>query len=567
MPTPIHKLSGLLAGLLVSAALAFSAAPAAADKPSADKPAVTDKTAGADKSTADKSTADKSATDKSGGDAGPGGHFKIESQASEGSVTIGGRKIDYQAHAGTLIVHGKGWDDVAQNADKDEKVPPAEASMFYTAYFARNAGGAAARPITFLFNGGPGSSTIWLHIGAFGPKRVLTPGDTHPGAAPYAVVNNEYSLLDASDLVFIDAPGTGFSRILGKDREKEFFNIDGDARAFADFIVQFLSKYGRWNSPKFLFGESYGTTRNAKLIAILETEKFLDFNGVINLSQIEVFDANADNAETNPGVDLPYLVALPSYAATAWYHHRTSNAPATLPALLSEVEQFAMRDYALALLAGSTLDATQRHAIAGKLHDYTGLSVDYIEKANLRIDIGEFTKNFRDDSDATIGRLDARFAGPTIDRLSKRADYDPQFAAIGSAYAAAFNDYVRGTLNFSPDRTFRVIPEDINAAWAATASHISLLEGKAPNLLPDLAVAMKYNPRLKLMLNSGYYDLATPYYEGVYELNQLPIPDSLRANIEIRFYESGHMVYAHEPSLKALHANVADFIRRAAAAN
>ena len=555
MPTPIHKLSGLLAGLLISTSLALAAAPAATDKAAAaDKTAAADKSAAANKSSA-------------AGEPAPDAHFKIEAQSSEGSVTIGGRKLDYQATAGTLIIHGKGWDDVPQNADKDEKVPPAEASMFYTAYFVKNSGGATARPITFLFNGGPGSSTIWLHIGAFGPKRVLTPGDTHPGAAPYAVVNNEYSLLDASDLVFIDAPGTGFSRISGKDREKEFFNIDGDAHAFADFIVQFLSKYGRWNSPKFLFGESYGTTRNARLIAILETEKFLDFNGVINLSQIEVFDANADDAETNPGVDLPYLVALPSYAATAWYHHRTSNAPATLPALLSEVEQFAMHDYAVALLAGSTLDAAQRHAIAAKLHDYTGLPVDYIEKANLRIDIGEFTKNFRDDSDATIGRLDARFAGPTIDRLSKKADYDPQFAAIGSAYASAFNDYVRGTLGFSPDRYFRVIPADINAAWGATSAHVSLLEGKAPNLLPDIAVAMKYNPRLKLMLNSGYYDLATPYFEGIYELNQLPIPDSLRANIEIRFYESGHMVYAHEPSLKALHANVADFIRRASAAN
>jgi carboxypeptidase C (cathepsin A) len=555
MPTSIQKLSSVLAGVLLGASFAITAASADKDK---DRPAAADKSA----------TADKAAGDKSGDalEPGPGGHFKVEAKSTEGSVTIGGRKIDYQATAGTLIVHGRNWDDVPQNADKDEKVPPAEASMFYTAYFAKNVGNASTRPITFVYNGGPGSSTIWLHIGAFGPKRVLTPGDTHPGAAPYSVVNNEYSLLDASDLVFIDAPGTGFSRISGKDREKEFYNIDGDAHAFANFIVQFLSKYGRWNSPKFLFGESYGTTRNAKLISILETEKFLDFNGVINLSQIEVFDANADTAEDNPGVDLPYMVALPSYAATAWYHHRTTNAPATLPALLAEVEQFAMHDYAVALLAGSTLDAAQRHAIAGKLHDYTGLPVEYIEKANLRIDIGEFTKNLRDDGDATIGRLDARFAGPTIDRLSKRSDYDPQFAAIGSAYASAFNDYVRSTLLFTPDRVFRVIPNDINAAWTATGGH-ALLDTKAPNLIPDLSVAMKYNPRLKLMLNAGYFDLATPYYEGVYELNQLQIPDNLRSNIEMKFYESGHMVYAHEPSLKALHANVTDFIRRATTAN
>ena len=543
----IRNALGLLASLLVGAPLACGAAAAKTDKPAAAAPAA-------------------AAADQPAAASEDGAHFKAESKSSEGSVTIGGRKIDYQAIAGTLIVHGRGWDDVPQNADKDAKVPPAEASLFYTAYFAKNTG-TAPRPVTFVFNGGPGSSTIWLHMGAFGPKRVLTPGDTHPGAAPYAVVNNEYSLLDATDLVFIDAPATGFSRITGKDREKEFFNIDGDAHAFADFIQQFLSKYGRWNAPKFLFGESYGTTRVAKLIAVLETEKLIDFNGVINLSQIEIFDANADTAETNPGVDLPYLVALPSYAATAWYHHLTTNVPSDLPTLLHEAEQFAMHDYALALLAGSTLDAATRHAIAARLHDYTGLPVEYIEKANLRINIGEFTKNLRADADTTVGRLDARFSGPTLDPLSKSASYDPQFAAISSAYVSAFNDYVRGTLGFTPDRGFRPIPEDINAAWTATSAHVSLLGVKAPNLLPDIALAMKYNPRLKLMMNSGYFDLATPYYQGVYELNQLPIPDNLRANIEMKFYESGHMVYAHEPSLKALHANVTDFIRRAATGN
>jgi len=547
----IRNKPGLLACLLAFAPLTFAPLAFGATASKAETPAAAEAAPATDKAAA-------------AGDAGD--HFKAESKTSEGSVTIGGRKIDYQAVAGTLIVHGRGYDDVPQNADKDAKVPPAEASLFYTAYFAKNTG-TAPRPVTFVFNGGPGSSTMWLHIGAFGPKRVLTPGDTHPGAAPYSVVNNEYSLLDATDLVFIDAPATGFSRISGKDREKEFFNIDGDAHAFAEFIQQFLSKYGRWNSPKFLFGESYGTTRVAKLIAVLETEKFIDFNGVINLSQIEIFDANADTAETNPGVDLPYLVALPSYAATAWYHHLTSNTPTELPALLHEVEQFAMHDYALALLAGSTLDATTRHAIAGKLHDYTGLPVDYIEKANLRINIGEFTQNLRAATDTTVGRLDARFAGPTLDVLSKQADYDPQFAAIGSAYVSAFNDYVRGTLGFTPDRSFRPIPGDINAAWTATSAHVTLLSVKAPNLLPDIALAMKYNPRLKLMMNSGYFDLATPYFQGVYELNQLPIPDNLRANIETRFYESGHMVYAHEPSLKALHDNVSDFMRRASARN
>jgi carboxypeptidase C (cathepsin A) len=398
-------------------------------------------------------------------------------------------------------------------------------------------------------------------MGALGPRRVLTPGDTHFGAAPYAVVNNEFSLLDASDLVFIDAPGTGFSRISGKDKEKAFYGIDGDAQAFADFIDQFLSKYGRWNSPKFLFGESYGTTRNSVLVNVLETEKFTDFNGVINLSQIQVFDAIPDGPETNPGIDLPYQLALPSYAATAWYHHRTVNAPKELPALLQEVEHFAMTDYAVALLAGSTLDAATRRAIAERLHDYTGLPVEYIEKTNLRISGGEFAHSLRADADLTVGRFDTRYAGPSLDPLSKEAQYDPQLAAIGSAYVSAFNAYVRSDLKFSPDRAFKPLV-DFGAQWDFTR-HPQVGDLKAPNVLVDLATAMKYNPTLKVMVNAGYFDLGTPYYQGVYELNQLPIPASLRPNIEHKFYESGHMVYAHEPSLKALHEGVADFIRRA----
>ncbi|HXW18038.1 MAG TPA: hypothetical protein VEJ39_07030, partial [Candidatus Acidoferrales bacterium] len=213
-------------------------------------------------------------------------HFKPEQQSSKGSVTVGGAVVNYDAYAGTIVVHPKGWDDVPQNhANDDFKNPPPEASMFYVAYFKSDTKG-APRPLTFLYNGGPGSSTVWLHMGAFGPKRVVTADDSHTPAAPYAVVNNDYSLLDASDLVFVDAPGTGFSRISGKDGEKAFYGVDPDGNAFADFIVQFLGKYGRWNSPKYVFGESYGTTRSALLVRLLETEDELDFNGVILLSQI-----------------------------------------------------------------------------------------------------------------------------------------------------------------------------------------------------------------------------------------------------------------------------------------
>jgi carboxypeptidase C (cathepsin A) len=486
--------------------------------------------------------------------------FKPEQQQTKGSVTIGGNTISYDAYAGTLVVHPKGWDDVPQNADPDPKNRAPEASMFYVAYFKSDTKG-APRPITFFYNGGPGSSTVWLHMGAFGPKRVVTADDTHTPAAPYSVVNNEYSLLDASDVVFVDAPGTGFSRLSGKDKEKAFYGVDQDGQAFADFISQFLSKYGRWNSPKYLFGESYGTTRSAVLANILETERDVDFNGIILLSQILNFALDADGPEYDPGVDLGYQLALPTYAASAWYHHKIAEPRPELAPLLTEVEHFAMNEYALALGAGASLAPEQRREIIARLHQYTGLPAAYIDKANLRISGGEFEKNLQDDSNLTTGRLDTRFSGPTFDPLSKEAEYDPQSAAISSAYVSAFNDYVRKDLKFGENKEYKS-EIDVFKWWsfAHQAPGIPFPLPQATNVMPDLAIAMKYNPMLKVLLNAGYFDLATPFYEGVYEMQHLPIPPDLQKNIEFKFYESGHMVYAHEASLKAIHDNVADFI-------
>jgi carboxypeptidase C (cathepsin A) len=508
-------------------------------------------------------------------------HLKPEEQTSEGSVTVAGSRIDYQAVAGTLVVHPKGWDDTPKITDQGEedqqdknradgaatdKNPTAEASMFYVVYSKKGAA-SEARPVTFLFNGGPGSSTVWLHMGAFGPKRVVTADDTHSAAAPYAIVNNDQSLLDASDLVFVDAPGTGFSRIAGKDKQKAFYGVDADAYAFAEFITAFLSKYGRWNSPKYLFGESYGTTRAAALINLLETNRYVDFNGVVLLSQILNFDASPDGPEFNPGINLPYQLALPSYAATAWYHHKLPSdpkdgSPKDLPQLLEEVEHFAMTDYAQALQAGAALDPARRDTVAAKLHDYTGLPVDYIKKADLRINGGEFEKNLQDDSDTTTGRLDTRFSGPTMDPLSKEADYDPQAAAIGSAYVSAFNDYVRRALKYGDNKIYKPsIP--LWRTWNFQHQPPNFFRPlRQANVMNDLAWAMKYNPNLKVQLNAGYFDLATPFYEGVYEMRQLPMPAKLQANIEFKFYRSGHMVYAHEAALKELHDNVAAFIRK-----
>ena len=514
----------------------------------------------------------KSDSDSEKADGGKFQPFKPESVSSTGTVTIGGQAISYQAVAGTLVVHPKDWDDVPRDpkaekgpgaGDDGDKNPTAEASMFYVAYFKT---GGSPRPVTFVYNGGPGSATVWLHMGAFGPRRIVTATDAHTPAAPYSLTNNASSLLDATDLVFIDAPGTGFSRIAGKDKEKAFFGVDQDAYAFAEFISQFLSKYGRWNSPKYLFGESYGTPRSAVLINQLQSDRAIDFNGVILLSQILNFDLSPDRPTGNPGIDLPYQTVLPTYAATAWYHKKLPGEHKDLESLLAEVEQFAMGDYARALAAGSDLSAPDRRSIAEKLHQYTGLSVDYILKADLRIDGGEFRQNLQDDVGLTTGRLDTRFSGPDLDPLSQRADYDPQSTALSSAYVSAFNDYVRKDLRYGEGKSFKHSIQTFGT-WNFQHSQPgqnqrSASSRQGSNVMPDLANAMKINPNLKIQLNAGYFDLATPFYQGVYEMHHLPVPAKLQSNIEYKFYDSGHMVYAKDSSLKLLHDNVVGFIRR-----
>ena len=524
--------------------------------------------------------APKSAEDKPESEAAkPESHkfepFKAEAVTSNGSVTIGGRPISYQATAGTIVVHPRGWDDVPRDPSVEKAAPQAggaeggeapnptaEASMFYV-YYAKTGGG--PRPVTFFYNGGPGSSTMWLHMGAFGPRRIVTSTDSHTAAAPYSLINNAYSLLDATDMVFIDAPGTGFSRVAGKDKEKAFFGVDADAYAFSEFISQFLTKYGRWNSPKYLFGESYGTPRSAVVVNQLETERSVDLNGVILLSQILSFDLSPDRPTGNPGVDVPYETVLPTYAATAWYHKKLPGQYPSLDALLTEVEQFALGEYAHALAAGSDLSASERGAIAEKLHQYTGLPVAYILKADLRIDGGEFRQNLQEDGGLTTGRLDSRFSGPDIDPLSQRAEYDPQATALSSAYVSAFNEYARKELRYGEGKIFKPsiqLFRSWNFAHQEPGQTQVFSARQGTNVMPDLANAMKLNPNLKVQLNAGYFDLATPFYQGVYEMHHLQIPQNLQSNIEFRFYESGHMVYAKDASLKQLHDNVADFMRR-----
>jgi carboxypeptidase C (cathepsin A) len=505
---------------------------------------------------------DKADPNKKPDDSPDAALLKPQSSETSGTVKVEGKSIDYKAVAGTLVLHGSG--------DKENEP---QVSMFYTAYFKKGVE-PGKRPITFVYNGGPGSATVWLHMGAFGPRRVVTSDDSHTPAAPYGLVNNDYSLLDATDLVFIDAPGAGFSRLIAdeadkgkreeqmKDRRKEIYSVDGDGHAFARFITQFLSTYNRWNSPKYLFGESYGTTRSAVVANILENEDSVDLNGVVLLSQILSFDTYIGGAGANPGVDLPYVLALPTYAATAYYHHKLPQQPAALEPFLREVEQYATTEYATALMAGTRLDEARRQAVAQKLHQYTGLPVAYLLKANLRVDGGMFEHELQADEGVTTGRLDSRFSGPSLDPLSKTAEYDPQSSAISSAYVAAFNDYVRRQLKFGDGQTYRLFADIDNWEFKHGVPGSDEALQQSTNVLPDLAKAMKTNPDLHVSLHGGYFDLATPYYAADYEMHHMPIPDSLQKNISYAWYPSGHMVYAHEDSLKKLHDNVAAFIEQ-----
>ncbi len=483
---------------------------------------------------------------------------------------MGGEKIAYSAIAGTLVVGSSDAQDAQLGLDGkpqpgsqlalDEPKEPKDAApmarMFYVAYFKKDAK-AEDRPLTFFYNGGPGSATVWLHMGSLGPKHVVTTGDQHLPAAPYKMVDNAYSLLDTSDLVFIDMPGTGFGRLTGKDAEKAFWGVDEDANAFARFIQRFITKYNRWNSPKYIFGESYGTTRSAVLADILENSKSIDLNGVILLSQIFNFATDIDASSGNPGVDLPYMLALPTYAATAWYHKKLPQQPAALEPFLKEVEEFAMGPYSHALALGTDLSADEKQQVAEKLHEYTGLPVAYLLKANLRINGGEFEKTLQDDQDLTTGRLDTRFSGPNLNPLSEGAEYDPQSSAISSAYVSLFNDYVRRDLKYGVGQTYLDHALFGGAQWNFKHGGNSL----GVNVAPDLAEALKTNPRLKIMVNGGYYDLATPFFAAQYEDKHLPIPQSLAKNIEYDWYESGHMVYVRDESLKQLHDRVAAFIK------
>jgi carboxypeptidase C (cathepsin A) len=478
-------------------------------------------------------------------DAKPAPEPKEESSVTDHTLKIGAQTIAYKATASTTLI-------------KDDKGEPT-ASIFTIAYTRSDTKDMSQRPISFVYNGGPGSSSIWLHMGAFGPRRVVTTdaGPTPP--PPFKLVDNGDCLLDKTDLVFIDPVGTGFSRAVGKAKDKDFWGIDQDVKSLAQFIVTYISRNGRWNSPKFLIGESYGTFRSAALGDYLQDHNGMYFNGIVLISSV----LDLGTISFPQGNDMPYIFYLPSYAATAYYHKMLQQPPADLNAFLVEARQFASSEYAAALMKGAALSASEKSDIAKKVSHYTGLSEDYLIKADLRVNLPQFMAELQRSRKLSTGRLDARFSGPAPDLLAEYADYDPQSTAVEGAFVAAFNNYIREDLKFGKDLTYNTSADIHDWDWKRTGRNGGYGFPGAPNVEEDLVEAMVTNPHLHVEVENGLYDLATPFFATEFTMTHLGLPENLQKNIELKYYDAGHMMYLHEEDLAKLKGNIAAFLDNA----
>jgi len=465
-----------------------------------------------------------------------------EEQISTQHVLQGnGEALAYTAVAGTMVLKAE-----------DGTIP--KASVFFVAYTRDGVEDPSKRPITFSFNGGPGSSSIWMHLGLLGPRRVHLAEDGGPVPPPYQLVDNTFSLLGETDLVFIDPVSTGYSRPTPGEEAKQFHGLEQDAEWMGEFIRLFTTRFQRWSSPKFLIGESYGTTRAAALAGTLQNRHSLYLNGIMLISTV----LNFQSVSFHTGNDLPYILFLPTYTATAWYHGCLPEALQNRPLrdLLDEVELFARTEYTLALMQGARLPAGEQAALARRLADYTGLSEDYISQTNLRINIYRFVKELLRRERRTVGRLDSRFKGVDRDAAGEHFEYDPSYAVIQGAYAATLNDYVRRELQFTSDLPYEVLTS-LHKTW-----DYSNFQNQYVNVAETLRAAMCQNPYLKIFIANGYYDFATPYFATEYTFNHLELDAELQGNISMNYYEAGHMMYVHQPSLVRLQADLAAFIQR-----
>lgn len=449
---------------------------------------------------------------------------------------VGGKTLRYTATTGLMPIRN--------NAGE------IEAHIFFIAYTLENPG--EHRPLTFSFNGGPGSASVWLHLGAIGPKRVKMQAEGLMPAPPYQLVDNDYTWLDQTDLVFIDPVGTGYSRAVKPDLNKKFLGMREDIQSVGEFIRLYLGRYERWSSPLFLVGESYGTTRAAGLSGYL-VERGIAFNGIMLISSV----LNFQTLEFTPGNDLPYILYLPSFATTAWYHKKLSpDLEQDQQKLRAEVEQWASTGYAEALMKGDRLAAEERNAAIDRLSRYTGLSKTYLDQANLRVDEPHFTKELLRDRRQTVGRLDSRFTGTDRSLLAETASFDPSMTAIRPPYTAMFNQYVRTELGYKSDLEYYILGggfsfQDWN--W-----------GSAGEGFPDTAQALRdafeKNPFMKLFVGSAYYDLATPYFATQYTLNHMGLDGQQRQRISLGYYAAGHMMYIRDESLGELKRDISAFI-------
>ena len=464
---------------------------------------------------------------------------RSETAITHPTARIGTRAISYTATAGTITL-------------TDAKDQPT-ANMFYVAYTAEGLGPTARRPLTFSYNGGPGGSSALVHMGAFGPRTVVTTNAAPTPPAPYTIVDNADSLLDTSDLVFVDAVGTGFSRITGKGEAKDFYGVVQDGRAFTQFIRRYISANGRWNSPKYLAGESYGTTRSAVLASMLQDEG-IALSGVTLMSTVLDFSTLIPQ----PGNDLPYWTYLPSEAAVAAYHHKIAPSP-DLPAFLQTVRAYAQGPYLSALAKGAALPPAERDAVAAQLHADTGLPVDYLERSNLRVTPERFEKQLLTASDETIGRYDARFRNADLDPIGDHADTDPSSDAVFGAFTAAFNTYIRDELHYRSDADYEFLSRDVNRQWQWHTEERG--SPSAVNVSADLAKAMTENPYLRVFSANGLYDLATPFFATEYTLGHLGLAPALQSHITYGYYPAGHMIYLNPVAHAALKSDLVRFYR------